>query len=352
MVLNRVSADGLGPAVLGRGGSKGPLRGPLLSSQGEALELRDVAMPEAGPAQIRLRVKACGLCRTDLHVVDGDLKEPKLPLVPGHQIVGVVDQVGADVRGLAVGDRVGVPWLGGSCGRCRYCQAGDENLCDSARYTGYQIDGGFADYCVADARFCFALSAEQDDVTVAPLLCAGLIGYRALRMTGDATELGFYGFGSAAHLMTQVARHQGRRVYAFTRASDVASRGFALGLGATWAGPSDERPEVELDAAILFAPAGELLPLALKAVRKGGTVVCAGIHMSDIPSFPYALLWGERVVRSVANLTRRDGIDFLAVARTMSIVAQTTVYGLEEANRALGDLRRGDVQGSAVLRVA
>lgn len=275
-----------------------------------------------------------------------------MPLVPGHQIVGVVDEVGAGVHGWSSGDRVGVPWLGGSCGHCRYCSTGQENLCDDARYTGYHIDGGFAEYCVADPRFCFRIPDEQDDVTVAPLLCAGLIGYRALRMAGEASELGFYGFGSAAHLMTQVARHQGRRVYAFTRATDQASRDFALGLGATWAGSVEERPGVALDAAILFAPAGELVPLALKAVRKGGVVVCAGIHMTDIPSFPYSLLWGERMVRSVANLTRNDGEEFLAVARTMNIVAETKVYALDDANRALEDLRRGDVQGAAVLRIA
>jgi propanol-preferring alcohol dehydrogenase len=327
------------------------MRAMVLEKQGSPLKLSDIPVPPPGPRQLRLRVEACGLCRTDLHVADGDLREPKLPLVLGHQIVGVVDALGAGVEAFRVGDRVGVPWLGGACGACRYCRHGQENLCEQARYTGYQIDGGLAEYCVADARFCFPVPAGQAATAVAPLLCAGLIGYRAYRMAGEAEHLGFYGFGSAAHLLTQVARHQGREIYAFTRRTDRASQGFARGLGAVWAGASEDRPPVELDAAILFAPAGELVPLALAAVRKGGTVVCAGIHMSDIPSFPYSLLWGERVVRSVANLTRRDGQEFLEIARAIPIRAEITVYPLERTNEALDDLRRGSLQGSAVVTI-
>ena len=328
------------------------MRAMVLEKQGSPLRLTDLPVPQPGPRHLRLRVEACGLCRTDLHVADGDLREPKLPLVLGHQIVGIVDAVGDGAQGFRVGDRAGVPWLGGACGECRFCRQGQENLCDRARYTGYQIDGGLAEYCVADARFCFPVPAGQDATAVAPLLCAGLIGYRAYRMAGEAERLGFYGFGSAAHLLTQVARHQGREVYAFTRGSDRASQEFARGLGAIWAGASDERPPVELDAAIIFAPGGELVPLALAAVRKGGSVVCAGIHMSDIPSFPYSLLWGERVVRSVANLTRRHGQELLEIARAVPIRAKTTVYPLERTNEALDDLRRGSLQGSAVVTCA
>ena len=328
------------------------MRAMILERQGEPLRLAEIPDPMPGPPQLRLRVRACGLCRTDLHVVDGDLREPKLPLVLGHQIVGVVDRMGAEVSGFAVGQRVGVPWLGGACGTCRFCAAGQENLCDHARYTGYQLDGGLAEYCVADARFCFRVPGGQDDVAVAPLLCAGLIGYRALRLAGDAQEIGFFGFGSAAHLLTQVARHQGRKVYAFTRKSDRASQEFARGLGAVWAGASEAPPPVALDAAIIFAPTGELVPLALAAVRKGGSVVCAGIHMSDIPTFPYSALWGERILRSVANLTRRDGEEFLALAAEIPVHAETTVYPLERTNQALDELRRGALQGSAVVRIS
>jgi propanol-preferring alcohol dehydrogenase len=324
----------------------------LLERPGQPLKLTEIADPRPGPGQVRLRVKACGVCRTDLHVVDGELGEPKLPLVPGHQIVGVVESLGPGPSAFGPGDRIGVPWLGGSCGECRYCLSAQENLCDRARYTGYQIDGGFAEYCVADTRFCFPIPADYPDLEAAPLLCAGLIGYRALRMAGDAERLGFYGFGAAAHLLIQVARHQGREVYAFTRPDDRESQDFARRLGATWAGSAEDPAPVELDAALLFAPAGELVPRALRAVRKGGTVVCAGIHMSDIPSFPYSILWGERTLRSVANLTRRDGEEFLGLAPRIPIHSEISEYPLAETNQALGDLRAGRLQGAAVIRVA
>jgi propanol-preferring alcohol dehydrogenase len=327
------------------------MRAMILERQGEPLRLVEIPIPQPGPMQVLLRVEACGLCRTDLHVVDGDLKEPKLPLVPGHQIVGVVEGMGAAVEGFRLGQRVGVPWLGTTCGECRFCRNEQENLCDHARYTGYQIDGGFAEYCVADARFCLRIPEDEEATAVAPWLCAGLIGYRALRMAGAARHLGFYGFGAAAHLLIQIARHQGRSVYAFTRATDHASQDFARRLGAVWAGASEALPPVELDAAVIFAPVGDLVPRALKAVRKGGTVVCAGIHMSDIPSFPYSVLWGERVLRSVANLTRKDGEEFLNMARAISIRAETTIYALEGANQALQDLRTGALQGAAVLKI-
>ena len=327
------------------------MRAMILERQGEPLRLVEIPIPQPGPMQVLLRVEACGLCRTDLHVVDGDLKEPKLPLVPGHQIVGVVEGMGAAVEGFRLGQRVGVPWLGTTCGECRFCRNEQENLCDHARYTGYQIDGGFAEYCVADARFCLRIPEDEEATAVAPWLCAGLIGYRALRMAGAARHLGFYGFGAAAHLLIQIARHQGRSVYAFTRATDHASQDFARRLGAVWAGASEALPPVELDAAVIFAPVGDLVPRALKAVRKGGTVVCAGIHMSDIPSFPYSVLWGERVLRSVANLTRKDGEEFLNMARAISIRAETTIYPLERANQALQDLRTGALQGAAVLKI-
>ena len=328
------------------------MRAMILERQGEPLKLVELPMPQPGPQQVRLRAEACGICRTDLHVVDGDLKEPKLPLVPGHQIVGIVDGLGAGVEDLRLGERVGVPWLGWACGECRFCRSEQENLCDGALYTGYQLDGGFAEYCVADARFCLRIPEEEEATAVAPWLCAGLIGYRALRMAGEARLLGFYGFGAAAHLLIQIAQTQGRSVYAFTRAADQASQDFARRLGAVWAGASDASPPVELDAAVIFAPVGELVPCALKAIRKGGTVVCAGIHMSDIPSFPYALLWGERVLRSVANLTRKDGEEFLSLARGISIRAETTIYPLERTNDALQDLRTGALQGAAVLKVS
>jgi propanol-preferring alcohol dehydrogenase len=327
------------------------MRAMLFERPGAPLRRADIPRPEPGPNQVRLRVQACGLCRTDLHIVDGELREPKLPLVLGHQIVGLVDAVGAAAAGFQLGDRAGVPWLGSACGNCRFCNAGQENLCDDARYTGYHLDGGLAEWCVADARFALHVPARPTATGLAPLLCAGLIGYRALRMAGDAKHVGFYGFGSAAHLLTQVARHQGRLVYAFTRAGDQASRDFARALGAVWAGASEDVPPVALDAALIFAPAGELVPRALAAVRKGGTVVCAGIHMSDIPSFPYSALWGERSLRSVANLTRRDGVELLEVAAAAKVHAETTVYSLDEANQALDDLRRGALQGSAVIRI-
>lgn len=314
-------------------------------------KLRPADLPTSQPAhgQVRLKVRACGVCRTDLHVVDGELTQPKLPLVPGHEIVGVVDALGDGVSGISVGSRVGVPWLGSTCGKCRYCLAGQENLCDNARFTGYQLDGGYAEYVVADARYCFAIPDRYDDLHAAPLLCAGLIGYRSLVKVGDAQKLGFYGFGAAAHILVQVAAHRGREVIAFTRAGDVDAQQFARRLGAVWAGESGESPPEQLDAAILFAPAGELVPAALRAVRKGGVVVCAGIHMSDIPSFPYEILWGERTICSVANLTRRDGEEFLRIAATMSIQTEVEPFPLSQANDALGALRSGRVHGAVVL---
>ena len=323
----------------------------VLSAPSRPLRLSELEKPKPGKGQVLVKVRACGLCRTDLHVVDGDLKYPKLPLVPGHQIVGLVESLGAGVKGFKTSDRVGIPWLGGSCGECDYCKSGRENLCEKALYTGYQINGGFAEYAVADARFIFPIPKEFPDLQAAPLLCAGLIGWRAYKMAGPGKRLGFYGFGAAAHLLTQVAKHQGREVYAFTRAGDEASQAFAKMLGAVWAGPSEAAPPRPLDAAILFAPAGDLVPTALRAVAKGGTVVCAGIHMSDIPSFPYEILWGERTVRSVANLTRKDGEEFLKLAPKIPIHSEVTVYPLEKANEALSDLREGKLQGAAVLQV-
>jgi alcohol dehydrogenase, propanol-preferring len=291
------------------------------------------------------------VCRTDLHVVDGELPSPKLPLVLGHQIVGVVDEAGAGVEGVSVGDRVGIPWLGWTCGECRYCRGGKENLCDFARFTGYTLDGGYAEAAVADARFCFAVPAEYPPLQAAPLLCAGLIGYRALGLTGDAERLGLYGFGAAAHVIAQVARHEGRRVFAFTRTGDDTGQDFARSLGAEWAGESGESPPEELDAAIIFAPAGELVPAALRVLAKGGVVVCAGIHMSDIPAFPYELLWGERVIRSVANLTRRDGEDLLRLAPQVPVHTEVEAFPLDAANEALARLRAGTIRGAAVISV-
>ena len=288
----------------------------VLEAAGSPLRLTELPIPEPSPRQLRLRVLACGVCRTDLHIVDGELTEPKLPLVPGHEIVGRVEALGSEVEGFAIGDRVGVPWLGSTDGTCPYCRNGEENLCDNARFTGYQIDGGYASHTVADARYCFHLPEGYSDAEAAPLLCAGLIGYRSLKMTGDAARLGIYGFGAAAHIVAQVARHQGREIFAFTRAGDTRAQDFARALGAAWAGGSDDMPPEQLDAAIIFAPVGALVPAALKASRKGGVVVCGGIHMSDIPSFPYEILWEERVVRSVANLTRADAREFLALARS------------------------------------
>jgi propanol-preferring alcohol dehydrogenase len=331
------------------------MRAMQLDAPRERLTPREVGRPEPASGQVLLEVTACGLCRTDLHVVDGELTEPKLPLIPGHQVVGRVVAVGPGGFGrFHTGTRVGVPWLGWTCGKCRYCRAGQENLCDFARFTGYQMDGGYAEYMVADERFCFAIDESYPDEQAAPLLCAGLIGYRAYRMCGDAEVLALYGFGSAAHILIQVARHQGRRVLAFTRPGDEASQRFALALGAAWAGGTDEAPPGELataDAAVIFAPAGELVPLALRRVRKGGVVVCAGIHMSEIPAFSYDILWGERVLRSVANLTRRDGEEFLQLAPQVPVRTEVHVYDLEQANEALDDLRNGRLQGSAVLRV-
>jgi propanol-preferring alcohol dehydrogenase len=309
------------------------------------------AVPDPSPGlhQLLIRVHACAVCRTDLHVIDGELPEPKLPLIPGHEIIGTVVAKGSAVERFSPGDRVGVPWLGWSCGTCAYCRSGRENLCDRASYTGYQIDGGYAELTVADARYCFPIAPSYTDAEAAPLMCAGLIGYRALRMAGDAARLGLYGFGAAAHIIAQVARHQGRQVFAFTRPGDQSAQRLAMRLGASWAGGSDERAPEPLDAAIIFAPTGPLVPTALRSVAKGGTVVCAGIHMSDIPAFPYEILWGERVVRSVANLTRRDGEEFLALAPTVPVKTQVTTFPLDEANEAVAALRSGTITGAAVL---
>jgi alcohol dehydrogenase, propanol-preferring len=326
------------------------MRAMVLRMPGERLALEHLPLPEPAAGQVRVRVAACGVCRTDLHIVDGELSEPKLPLVLGHQIVGTVDAVGPDV-GLATGERIGIPWLGWTCGRCRPCRGGRENLCDRARFTGYHLDGGFAEAAVADSRYCFRLADDHPPLEAAPLLCAGLIGYRALALAGDGEVLGLYGFGAAAHVILQVARWQGRRVHAFTRAGDAAGQEFARSLGAAWAGASSDAPPEPLDAALVFAPAGELVPAALRAVAKGGVVVCAGIHMSDIPSFPYELLWGERVLRSVANLTRRDGEDFLALAPRVPVHTHVEPFALEQANEALDHLRAGEVRGAAVLSI-
>jgi propanol-preferring alcohol dehydrogenase len=327
------------------------MKAMVLPRPGEPLREEDRPVPSPGQGQVQVRVLACGVCRTDLHVVDGELPDLGRPVVPGHQIVGVVEAVGSGVERLAPGQRVGVPWLGWTCGRCRFCTSGRENLCEQARFTGYQIDGGFAQHTVGDQRFCFPIPEGYPDVQAAPLLCAGLIGYRSLRMAGDARRLGLYGFGAAAHIVVQVARHQGRRVFAFARPGDREACEFALSLGAEWAGESGEVPPEPLDAAILFAPAGELVPAALRAVDRGGTVVCAGIHMSDIPSFPYRILWEERVVRSVANLTRKDAEEFLALAPTIPVRAEVEVFPLARANDALASLRSGRIRGAAVLAV-
>jgi propanol-preferring alcohol dehydrogenase len=327
------------------------MRAMLLEKIGEPLKERDIPLPQAGPGQVLIRVSACAVCRTDLHVIDGDLKEPKLPLVLGHEIVGEIVKPTPAAKNLAVGQRVGVPWLGRTCNSCRFCTSGRENLCLSPGFTGYQLDGGFAEYTVADARYCFPLPDGYPDQQAAPLLCAGLIGYRSLRMTGRAHRLGLYGFGAAAHIIIQVARHEHREVYAFTRPGDAAGQAFAEKLGAKWAGGSDQRPPAALDAAIIFAPVGSLVPAALEAVDRGGIVVCAGIHMSDIPAFPYRALWEERVIRSVANLTRRDGLEFLQLAPRIPIRTEVQLYELAEANRAIDDLRQGRVCGVAVLKI-
>jgi propanol-preferring alcohol dehydrogenase len=326
-----------------------PMKAMILSKPRTLLTLAEVPDPTPGPEQLLIRVHSCAVCRTDLHVIDGELPDPKLPLIPGHEIIGTVLAKGSAVERFAPGDRVGVPWLGWSCGACPWCLSGRENLCDSARYTGYQIDGGYAEMTLADARFCFPIAGSYRDEEAAPLMCAGLIGYRALRMAGDAARLGLYGFGAAAHIIAQVARRQGRDVYAFTRPGDTAAQRLASDLGACWAGGSDEQPPVLLDAAIIFAPAGPLVPAALRAVAKGGTVVCAGIHMSDIPAFPYDILWGERVIRSVANLTRRDGEEFLTLAPTIPVRTHVTTFDLAQANDAVAALRSGAITGAAVL---
>ena len=324
----------------------------VLERQGEPLRAREIPDPDPGPGQVRIRVRACGVCRTDLHVVDGDLTEPKLPLVPGHQIVGTVTDAGQGAGRFDAGDRVGVPWLGWTCGECRYCRSGRENLCERARFTGYDLDGGYAQHAVADERFCFPVPESYPDLQAAPLLCAGLIGYRALRLCGEHAErIGFYGFGASAHILCQVAVDQGRRVFAFTRDGDRDGQEFALRLGAEWAGASGASAPEQLDAAIIFAPVGDLVPVALRASAKGATVVCAGIHMSEIPSFPYELLWGERAVRSVANLTRADGEEFLRLAPQIPVRTEIEAYPLHEANSALADLRAGTLAGAAVLKV-
>lgn len=326
------------------------MRAMVLEALAQPLCLKEIPIPQPNPEQLLIKIHACGVCRTDLHIVDGELANPKLPLIPGHEIVGTVVQTGKNVEKYKVGDRIGVPWLGSTCGKCRYCQKGQENLCDNALFTGYTIDGGYAEYTVADQRYCFHLPEGYSDAEVAPLLCAGLIGYRSYRMAGENIErLGIYGFGAAAHIITQIAVYQGKRVYAFSRPGDTASKEFALGLGAVWAGDSTELPPEELDAAIIFAPVGSLLPASLRAVSKGGIVVCGGIHMSDIPSFPYRILWEERVIRSVANLERRDGEELLAIAPKVPVKTEVQIFPLEQAHDALDRLRSGKIQGAAVL---
>jgi propanol-preferring alcohol dehydrogenase len=326
------------------------MKAMVLSQPGAgSLDEIEREVPIALPGEVLIKVRACGVCRTDLHVVDGELPQPEIPIIPGHEIVGVVEQIGDGVTRLAVGDRVGVPWLGYSCGECQFCKMGRENLCPNARFTGYQIDGGYAGYTVADARYAFKIPDNYGDVEAAPLLCAGLIGYRSYRMAGEVKRLGLYGFGAAAHIIAQVAAHEGREVFAFTSPGDILAQDFARSLGAVWAGGSTEPPPEMLDAAIIFAPVGALVPEALARVGPGGSVVCAGIHMSDIPSFPYKLLWGERIVRSVANLTRQDAREFLALAAKVQINTHVERYGLADANRALANLRSGNVQGAAVL---
>lgn len=328
------------------------MRAMVLERAGRPLRALERPDPEPGPGEVRLAIRACGVCRTDLHIVDGELEGGVLPIVPGHQIVGLVEARGPGAERFALGERVGVPWLGWTCGRCERCREGRENLCPQARFTGFSRDGGFAERCVADERFCFPIPEGYPDVQAATLLCAGSIGYRALRFAGEARRIGFYGFGASAHVLAQIVRHQGRELYAFTRDGDEAAQEFARSLGAVWAKGSSEPPPAPLDAAILFAPVGALVPAALRAVRPGGRVVCAGIHMSDIPSFPYSLLWGERELCSVANLTRRDGEELLALAPRVGVHTTVRTYALEEANRALDDLRHGRFTGAAVLEVA
>jgi propanol-preferring alcohol dehydrogenase len=327
------------------------MKAMVLERVGNPLALREFRVPEPAAGEVLLKVHACAVCRTDLHVVDGELPDPKLPLIIGHEIVGRVARVGNRVTRLSVGDRIGVPWLGWTCGHCSYCTAGNENLCAQARFTGYTIDGGYAEFTVADERFCIAIPEGYSDVEAAPLLCAGLIGYRSLVRAGEGKHLGIYGFGGAAHIIAQVALYQGRSVYAFTRPGDVRAQQFAMRLGAAWAGGSDERPPEELDAAIIFAPVGALVPVALAAIRKGGTVVCGGIHMSDVPSFPYELLWGERTICSVANLTRKDAMEFMKIAPKIPVRTTTQLFALDQANYALDQLRRGKLEGAAVLAI-
>jgi alcohol dehydrogenase, propanol-preferring len=326
------------------------MRAMVLTAPGAPLQLQERQDPAPGPGEVRVKISACGVCRTDLHVVDGELPGISYPIVPGHEVVGRVDVLGAGVSALRIGERVGVPWLGYTCGECSYCTSGQENLCDRPLFTGYTRDGGFATHIVADARYCFPLGEAGGDIAMAPLLCAGLIGWRSLVMAGDGKRLGIFGFGAAGHIVAQVARWQGRSVYAFTRAGDVEAQHLAKSLGADWAGGSEQQPPLALDAAIIYAPVGALVPLALRAVRKGGRVVCAGIHMSDIPSFPYHILWEERQLLSVANLTRSDGIEFFKIAADAGIKTHTTAFPLQEANEVLARLRSGRITGAAVLR--
>jgi propanol-preferring alcohol dehydrogenase len=325
------------------------MRAMLFEKAGQPLRWAELAAPQAGPGQVLIRVRACAVCRTDLHIADGQLNGPKLPLIPGHEIIGVVEKIGAGVSRFKLGDRVGVPWLGWTCDACEFCRSGRENLCNQARFTGYTLDGGYAEYAVADPRFCFAIPDSYSDAEAAPLLCAGLIGYRSLVKAGQGKRLGIYGFGAAAHIIAQVAKFQNREIYAFTRPADKAAEKFALGLGAVWAGSSSEPPPVKLDAAIIFAPAGELVPQALRGLKKGGTVVCGGIHMTDIPSFPYSILWQERSICSVANLSRRDAEEFLPLAARIPVRTEVQTFPLERANEALEKLRSGQVNGAAVL---
>ncbi|HXV79796.1 MAG TPA: zinc-dependent alcohol dehydrogenase family protein [Candidatus Binatia bacterium] len=325
------------------------MRGMLFEKSGQRLRKADLPVPKPGTGQLLIRVSACAVCRTDLHVIDGELTRPKLPLIPGHEIVGMLEEKGEGADRFKIGDRVGIPWLGWTCGECGYCRTGQENLCDQAKFTGYTLDGGYADYTIADQRFCFPIPDSYSDAEAAPLLCAGLIGYRSLVKAGKGNRLGIYGFGAAAHIVAQVAKYQHRELYAFTRPGDENAKKFAFGLGAIWAGGSKELPPVKLDAAIIFAPVGDLVPQALRAVGKGGVVVCGGIHMSDIPSFPYEILWEERSICSIANLTRRDGEEFLALAPKVPVRTEVQTFPLEEANEALDRLRSGRIHGAAVL---
>ena len=328
---------------------KTTMRAMLLDRPGAALRLVDLPVPQPGAGEILIEVESCGVCRTDLHLIDGELPDPLLPIIPGHEIVGRVRVLGSDVAGFRIGQRVGVPWLGWTCGHCRFCSSGRENLCDFARFTGYQINGGYAEYTVADARYCFPLPDSGDAAALAPLLCAGLIGYRALRLAGEARRLGIYGFGAAAHIVAQVVKFQGSEFYAFTRPGDASSQAFARSLGAAWAGSTEETPPEKIDAALIFAPVGALVPAALRHLDKGGCVVCAGIHMSDIPAFPYSILWGERRICSVANLTRRDGVEFLEIAQKVPVRTHIQKVPLTQANEALSRLRRSEVDGALVL---